>query len=159
MDYETFGEHQWKETGIFKFLEHLPEELLKYKNVKFATPSEVARKHKPVAELDVNHFVSWADVERDLSAWLGNELQQSAAKDLYAIEEKVLKTKDKKLIDDWRRLQTSDHFYYMCIKWFADGDVHKYFNPYDTPYDAFITFMNILQDLNIRADKILQNNN
>ncbi len=156
LDYETFGEHQWEETGIFKFLEHLPNELSKYKNVEFRTPSQIIKKHRPVGELDIHNFISWADVERDLSAWLGNELQQSAAKEVYVLEEKVLKTKDKKLIDDWRKLQISDHFYYMCIKWFADGDVHKYFNPYDNPYDAFITFMNILQDINSRADKILK---
>ena len=155
MDYETFGEHQWPETGIFDFMKKLPEELLN-KNVDFKTPSEVIRKFKPVGYFDSHSFISWADIERDLSAWLGNQLQQSTIKELYVLEDKILKTKDKKLIEDWRRLQTSDHFYYMCIKWFSDGDVHKYFNPYNTPYDAFITFMNVLNDLNYRADEILK---
>ncbi len=157
MDYETFGEHQWKDTGIFDFMKALPKELLNRK-VGFTKPSE-AIKQKAVAEIDVPYFISWADIERDLSAWLGNEIQQSAAKEIYKLEKKVLSTKDKNIIRDWRRLQTSDHFYYMCTKWFSDGDVHKYFNPYDNPYEGFIRFMNILQDINLRCDKILKEKN
>jgi len=152
MDYETFGEHQWAETGIFKFLKHLPNELLKHPDNDFKTPSEVARDYKPVAELDIHNPISWADVERDLSAWLGNKMQQSAVSKLYELENEVKATQDKDLIEDWRKLQTSDHFYYMCTKWFNDGDVHKYFNPYDSPYDAFITFMNIIHDLKHRIN-------
>jgi alpha-amylase len=150
MDYETFGEHQWEDTGIFEFLRHLPGEILKHPDNDFVTPSEAIERYEEVAELDVPHFISWADVERDLSAWLSNPLQHNAIEKLYALEEGVLKTKDKKLIDDWRKMQTSDHFYYMCTKWFADGDVHKYFNPYESPYDAFISFMNALNDLKLR---------
>lgn len=150
MDYETLGEHQWEETGIFEFLKKLPEELLKNPKNKFITPTEAVKQLKPVAELSMPHFVSWADIERDLSAWLSNPMQQDAFQKLYSLEKEILKTRDRKLIEDWRRLHTSDHFYYMCTKWFADGDVHKYFNPYESPYEAFISFMNVLQDIKLR---------
>ncbi len=150
MDYETFGEHQWESTGIFDFLRHLPGELLKHPDNNFKFPSEVAESFEPVGELDVPEYISWADIERDLSAWLGNDMQRSAIKLVYRMERAVKDSKDKKLLEDWRKLQTSDHFYYMCTKWFADGDVHKYFNPYESPYDAFITFMNILKDMQHR---------
>ncbi len=150
MDYETFGEHQWEDTGIFEFIKHLPEEFKKSK-IGYLTPSEEAKMNS-VGEIDVPYYISWADVERDLSAWLGNEIQNSAIKELYEIEKEVKESKDEKIISDWRKLQTSDHFYYMCTKWFADGDVHKYFNPYDSPYEAFIRFMNIIQDLKIRCE-------
>src|SRR4030043_74128 len=154
MDYETFGEHQWEDTGIFKFLESLPAEILKHPDNNFVTVSEAAEKYSPVAELDIHNFMSWADIERDLSAWLGNQLQNAAANELYKIGRMVKQADDKKLIDDWRKLTTSDHFYYMCIKWFSDGDVHKYFNPYDTPYEGFITFMNVLNDIVIRLREL-----
>ncbi|MBN2368327.1 glycoside hydrolase family 57 protein [Candidatus Woesearchaeota archaeon] len=151
MDYETFGEHQWEDTGIFNFMRHLPKELFK-RNMTFKTPSEII-KNEPIAELDIHSPVSWADVERDLSAWLGNKMQHAAINELYALEKSIKNSNDAKLIQDWRKLQTSDHFYYMCTKWFADGDVHKYFNPYDSPYDSYMTFMNILNDLAIRLKK------
>lgn len=150
MDYETFGEHQWEDTGIFSFLRALPGELLKHPDNDFVTPSEAIDRYDAVAELDVPHFISWADVERDLSAWLSNPIQHDAIRTLYDLEEDVIKSRDKQLIADWRRLQTSDHFYYMCTKWFSDGDVHKYFNPYDSPYEAFIAYMNVLQDMKLR---------
>ncbi len=150
MDYETFGEHQWEDKGIFKFLEHLPWEIMKHPDNDFITPSEAVERYKPVAELDIHHLVSWADIERDLSAWLGNKMQQEAARELYSLENAVKKSRNQEIIDDWRKLQISDNFYYMCTKWFADGDVHKYFNPFDRPHDAFISFMNIINDLKIR---------
>ena len=150
MDYETFGEHQWETTGIFKFMKHLPKELLKHPDNSFATPSEIIKKFNPVGELDIPHIISWADIERDVSAWIGNKMQQSAIQKIYQIEKQIKKLKQEKLLEDWRKLQTSDHFYYMCTKYFSDGDVHKYFNPYDTPYDAFIAYMNIFTDLNKR---------
>jgi alpha-amylase len=149
MDYETFGEHQWEDTGIFNFLEHLPAELFKHHDSKFLWPSELAAM-QPKDAVDVHYFVSWADVERDLSAWLGNPIQNSAAQELYRMEERIKNSGDEKAIEDWRKLTTSDHYYYMCTKWFNDGDVHKYFNPYDSPYDAFISFMNVLKDLDAR---------
>ena len=151
MDYETFGEHQWEDTGIFNFLRHLPEEIYKHPDNDFVTPSEAITRYEPVSDLDVHNFVSWADVERDLSAWLSNAMQHDALQSIYKLEKEVINSGDKKLIDDWRRLQTSDHFYYMCTKWFSDGDVHKYFNPYNTPYEAFIAYMNVLQDLKLRV--------
>ncbi|MDD5306708.1 MAG: glycoside hydrolase family 57 protein [Deltaproteobacteria bacterium] len=146
MDYETFGEHQWKETGIFDFLAALPGEILKADDFAFSTPAEVSAGASPVAKLDVPDYVSWADVERDLTAWKGNSMQDDALEAVYALESRVMKTKNPDLIRVWRSLQTSDHFYYMCTKWFADGDVHKYFNPYESPYDAYVNFQNVLSD-------------
>ena len=151
MDYETFGEHQWRDTGIFDFLNALPSEILRHHDNGFKTPCQIVRDYEPVGELDIHHVISWADVERDLSAWLGNKMQQSAISSLYLIEKEVLSTENPELIKNWRRLQTSDAFYYMCTKWFNDGDVHKYFNPYESPYDAFIIFMNILNDIKLRV--------
>ena len=159
MDYETFGEHQWADTGIFGFLRNLPGELLKHPDNDFKTPSEAIRKYNPVSELDIHSPVSWADIERDTSAWDGNDMQKSAINEIYFMEEAIKKSKDQKLINDWRALQISDHFYYMCTKWFNDGDVHKYFNPYDSPYDAFITFMNIVNDINFRLKEHYNKNN
>lgn len=150
MDYETFGEHQWEDSGIFDFLRALPLELLKHPDNDFVTPSEAVKKYKTVGEIDVENYISWADVERDLSAWIGNSMQEDAMKKLYALEDKILKSKNPALQEDWRRLTTSDHFYYMCVKWFNDGDVHAYFNPYDSPYDAFRYYMNVLADMELR---------
>lgn len=147
MDYETFGEHQWESTGIFEFLKRMPHEVLKHPDMDFATPSELARRYRPVAELDIPYIVTWADMERDLSAWLGNNMQRRAIERLYQFEDAIYATGDPLLLDAWRKLQTSDHFYYMCTKWFSDGDVHKYFNPHESPYECFISFMNIAQDL------------
>ena len=149
MDYETFGEHQRESTGIFEFMKALPEVVLKNTDFVFRTPSEVAAIHQPVSPLHVPYPISWADEERDISAWLGNELQNEAFNKLYSVEDEVLKTKDSVLISDFRKLQESDHFYYMCTKFFSDGAIHKYFNPYDTPYEAFINYMNVLSDFQI----------
>jgi len=151
MDYETFGEHQWKDTGIFDFLKHLPNEILKHPDNDFKTPTEVVNSYPSMDEVDVPNLISWADTERDTSAWIGNAMQSNAVHELYRIEDEIKKTADKKIIEDWRKLQISDHFYYMCTKWFADGDVHKYFNPYDSPYDAYINYMNILSNLKMRC--------
>lgn len=152
MDYETFGEHQWADTGIFEFLKHLPREILKNPDNNFVTPSEAADRFEPVAELDVPFHVSWADTERDLSAWIGNDLQKEALETLYALGREIVHIDDPELIEDWRKLQTSDHFYYMCTKWWNDGDVHKYFSPYESPYEAFIAYMNVMQDLRLRLE-------
>jgi len=151
MDYETLGEHQWEDTGIFDFLEHLPEEIFKHPDNDFKTPTEVAESYEAVGELDVPYMISWADIERDLSAWLGNAMQSNALHVIYEMEQEVKRTGDPQILEDWRKLQTSDHFYYMCTKWFADGDVHKYFNPYDSPYDSYINFMNVLDNLRSRC--------
>ncbi len=149
MDYETFGEHHWEDTGILDFLEELPEEILQHDHLHFRTPSEVLD-FEPRGELDIHHHVSWADVERDLSAWTGNAIQDAALNQLFELEEAIKNAGDPELLEDWRKLTTSDHFYYMCIKWFADGDVHKYFNPHDSPYEAYISFMNVLNDITLR---------
>ncbi|WP_455552357.1 glycoside hydrolase family 57 protein [Desulfovibrio sp.] len=152
MDYETFGEHQWESTGIFQFMEALPGVLLSLPGFSFVTPTEAAAMFQPVASLDVHNFMSWADAERDLTAWLGNDMQQDAITAVYRLEEKVKASRNEDLLRTWRRLQTSDHFYYMCTKWFADGDVHSYFNPYGTPYDAYINYMNVLADFGLTLD-------
>ena len=151
MDYETFGEHQWEDTGIFHFMRALPGELLKHPDNNFVTPAEAIRRYRPRGRLSFPHPVSWADTERDLSAWRGNPMQHEALEKLYGLERAVKQTRNKKLIEDWQRLQTSDHYYYMCTKWFSDGDVHKYFNPYESPYDAFISFMNAVSDIELRT--------
>ena len=153
MDYETFGEHQWVETGIFDFMKHLPRMVFERTNFTFNTPAEVARSLQPVSAIHVPYPISWADEERDLTAWLGNDLQDEAFDSLYSISDKVKLCDDWQIQRDWKYLQTSDHFYYMCTKWFSDGDVHKYFNPYGTPYEAFINFMNVLSDFIIRVEK------
>jgi len=152
MDYETFGEHQWVETGIFNFLDHLPREVSRYPHLDFKTTNEVVESYDSVGVMDIHNFSSWADVDRDLTAWLGNEMQCDAFNKLKSLEEKVKSTANKELLKIWRKLQTSDHLYYMCTKWFADGDIHKYFNDYETPYDAFMNFMNILLDFKKRLE-------
>lgn len=152
MDYETIGEHQWADTGIFEFFRKLPGAILSRDDFVFETPGEAAARLDPMAQLDVPYFTSWADLERDVTAWLGNPMQDQAAELAYALEDKVLASGDEDIIATWRELLTSDHFYYMCTKWFSDGDVHKYFNPYDTPHQAFITYMNVLNDLALRLD-------
>ncbi|MCX6776506.1 MAG: glycoside hydrolase family 57 protein [Candidatus Micrarchaeota archaeon] len=149
MDYETFGEHQWEDTGIFEFLKKMPEQILKYPNLNFKTPSELVG-IEPVGEVDVPTPLSWADMERDASAWLGNDMQRVCFRMLEGLEPMVREAKDEQLTRIWRLLQNSDHLYYLCTKSWADGDVHKYFSPFDTPYDGFINFMNVLQEVKCR---------
>ena len=153
MDYETFGEHQSAETGIFDFMRALPAAVIKEGAFGFVTPSEATKKIKPVSDISVEDPISWADEERDLTAWLGNELQSEAYKKVYAMTEKLSIVNDAELWEDFGHLQESDHFYYMCTKFFSDGEVHKYFNPYDTPYEAFINYMNVISDFQIRLDE------
>lgn len=150
MDYETFGEHQWAEDGIFDFMRHFPAAFLAQPGNQFLTLSDAVRQFEPADTLDIPQTITWADTERDLTAWTGNAMQQQALQSIYKIEKEILATKHDLLIADWRRLQTSDHFYYMCTKWFNDGDVHAYFSPYQSPYDAFIYFTNAVRDLNLR---------
>lgn len=150
MDFETFGEHQWGDTGIFDILRQLPEAWLRDPTHGFATITEAAETHEPVDVIDMPNTVTWADTERDLTAWLGNRMQQESMQYIYALENMVLDSNDVELISDWRHLQASDHAYYMCTKWFNDGDVHAYFSPYDSPYDAFLFYMNVLRDVRFR---------
>ena len=157
MDYETFGEHQTADTGIFEFVKALPKLALQKKNgLEFATVSEAARKHQPVAVLHCPHAMSWADEERDITAWLGNELQNEAFSKLYAQKGKVAALRNPDYDYVWSFMQTSDHFYYMATKWLSDGDAHSYFNPYDSAYDAFINYMNVLSDFEIELDKAVK---
>ena len=153
MDYETFGEHQWKESGIFSFFESLVTEWLKNPSHDFKTVTEAAQA-EPVAEISMPQTVTWADTERDLTAWLGNSMQQEAMKYLYALKPRVYNSYNGALVEDWRRLTTSDHPYYMCTKYFNDGDVHAYFSPYKSPYDAFLYFMDALRDMDFRLKDV-----
>jgi alpha-amylase len=152
MDYETFGEHQNADTGIFEFLKALPKALFKKSKFQLSTVSEVADELQPVAPISVPYPISWADEERDLTAWLGNELQKEAFEKLYCLVEKIENCQDPIVKADWKYLQASDHFYYMSTKFFSDGEVHSYFNPYNSPYDAFINYMNVLSDFTIRLN-------
>ena len=153
MDYETFGEHQWAESGIFEFMAHLPGAALATGKLSFATPSEVSRKFQPVGILHCPYPISWADEERDVTAWIGNELQNEAFSKLYRLKNRIDAIDHPDFDHAWNFLQASDHFYYMATKWFSDGDVHSYFNPYDSPYEAFINSMNVLSDFEIEVEK------
>jgi len=153
MDYETFGEHQWIETGIFEFLKHLPGEVLKHDSLDFATVSEAVERYNPVGDVDSPWAISWADEDRNVSTWLGNNMQIACFNELKDIGRKLKRKGDRDLLYIWRLLQTSDHLYYISTKGFEDGNVHAYFSPYDIPYDGFINYMNILQDLKEKAEK------
>jgi alpha-amylase len=155
LNYETFGEIQKKSSGIFDFLEALPDMILKTKELSFSTPSEAVKVLQPVSAVHVMHPISWADEERDLSAWLGNELQKDAFRHLYDLRHQIKKCTDKQLYKDWIYLQANDHFYYMCTKFFSDGEVHKFFNPYGNPYEAFINYMNVLSDFTLRLNTLV----
>ena len=155
INYETFGQLHSKSTGIFDFLKNLPGAILKSGKLQFSTPSEVVENLQPVSAVYVMYPISWADEERDLSAWLGNELQKEAFDKLYQLKGRMSNCHDATLLKDWDYLQTIDHFYYMCTKFFSDGEVHKYFNPYSTPYEAFINYMNILSDFKIRLNALV----
>ncbi len=155
MDYETFGEHQKADTGIFDFMKALPKAVLKQGDLQFSTVSEAAKAYQPVGVLHCPHVMSWADEERDVTAWLGNELQNEAFSKLYALKDKIKALKSADFTYVWNFMQTSDHFYYMATKWLSDGDVHSYFNPYGSSYEAFINYMNVLSDFEIEIDKAL----
>ncbi|KYK27007.1 alpha-amylase [Thermoplasmatales archaeon SG8-52-1] len=152
MDYETFGEHHWETTGIFDFLNNLPNEVFKHKHLDFVTVSEAVARYEPVGEIDVPWAISWADEDRDVSTWLGNDMQKACFNELKNLGKKLKEKDDKDMLNTWRRLQTSDHLYYVSTKGMEDGAVHAYFSPYDGPYDGFINYMNILQDLKQRLD-------
>jgi alpha-amylase len=155
MDYETFGEHQWEDTGIFEFLRALPR-LWQERGIRTATPSQVieAWKDEQTPEFDAHRVISWADIERDLSAWQGNQIQTAAIQALYEMGPLIKAAGDPDLLRAWRLLQTSDHFYYMCTKYWNDGDVHKYFSPYDSPYEAYRRYSHALCDLKSRLEKL-----
>ena len=150
MNYETFGELQPRESGIFEFMKALPR-FAAQRNIEFMTPSEVVSKVKPVGELSVMHPISWADEARDTSAWMGNILQDEAVNKLYCLSERIRLVQDRRIRQDWNYLQASDHFYYMSTKHSSDGSVHSHYSPYDSPYSAFTNYMNVLSDFLIRV--------
>ena len=157
MDYETFGEHQWADTGIFDFMEALPGEVLRHERFGFQTPSEVVASSDSTARLDIPSPVSWADAERDLTAWLDNAMQRGAHEAVYSLSARAREAARRghpEVLETWRKLSTSDHFYYMCVKFFSDGDVHKYFSPYATPHDAYIALANVLADFGARLEAL-----
>lgn len=158
LSYESFGERQSTESGIFEFLEKLPQKIIENPNLKFTTPTEVVEELQPISAVSVPHPISWADEERDLTAWLGNEMQKEAFEKLYNLRQQMEKCNDIKLNKDWNYLQVSDHFYYMSTKFFSDGEVHQSFNPFDSPYEAFINYMNVLSDFKIRLNSFVPEN-
>jgi alpha-amylase len=159
IDYETFGEHQWLESGIFDFLKALPGAVFRHSKFTFATPSELVQNLQPISSISVPYPISWADEERDLTAWLGNDLQKDAFNRLYSLTEKVNRCADPRIRKDWKYLQSSDHLYYMSTKFFSDGEIHAYFNPYESPYDAYINYMNVLSDFSIRLNALVPESN
>lgn len=154
MDYETFGEHNKAKDGIFDFMENFLDQVTSSESIVMKTPSQIALECQSAAIMHVPHPISWADEERDLSAWLGNELQDEAFSKLYALRDKIVEIDDPNMTYVFNALQSSDHFYYMCTKWFSDGDVHSYFNPYDSPYEAFMNYMNVLSDFQREVHKM-----
>lgn len=153
MDFETFGEHQWRDTGIFEFFNHFVRRFIE-SGGEFVTVSEAIDSGSPVGIFDSPFPISWADTDRDTTAWRGNKLQVDSLNKIYKLEDKVINSGDKDLIDDWRKLQTSDHFYYMCTKWSNDGDVHAYFSPFDSPHTAYLNYSYVIADLNLRLKQI-----
>ena len=153
MDFETFGEHQWKETGIFEFFEAWVGKHLAHRRAEFLTPSSAIAKLPHRDLLSAPRTISWADEARDLSAWQGNDLQRDALKRLFSLEGRVRASGSPELRSDFRRLTTSDHFYYMATKSSADDEVHAYFSPYESPYEAYIALMHVLSDLERRLPR------
>ncbi len=152
-DYETFGEHHWPETGIHSFLQHLPEEILKYEHLKMVTPSEVVEKHSSAGEVDVPEAegtVSWADIKRDQSGWLGNVMQWAYYTTLRKLEPLIKEAGDAEFLRLWRDFQTSDHLYYMFTSGGGPGEVHSYFSPYESPMDAFVLAQTLINDFEAR---------
>ncbi len=149
LDYEAIGEHMWEDTGIFEFLKALPEEMARYPQLEFATPTEAIRRLPVRASIHVDDFatVSWADQERDTSAWLGNEMQRHCYEAMRRMETEVKQTGDPEVMDCWRRMLTSDHLYYMATKSLSDQDVHRYFSAYGSVFEAFVRLSTALTDL------------
>ena len=155
LNYESLGGRQPKETGIFNFIEHIAKSIVKEPDLKFATPSEVLKDLQPISAVSVPHAISWADEERDLTAWLGNEMQKEAFEKLYELSAQMQNCSHGELNKDWKYLQASDHFYYMSTKIFSSGEAHSYHNPFESPYEAFINYMNVLSDFKIRLNSII----
>ncbi len=158
LSYESFGERQPKESGIFDFLESLAKQIVKNPRLRFATPTEVIEELQPVSAVNVPYAISWADEERDLTAWLGNNMQNEAFSKLYDLRKRMEKCSNEELLKDWNYLQVSDHFYYMSTKYYSNGVKSNQFNPFDTPYEAFINYMNVLSDFKIRLNSHIPEN-
>lgn len=148
-DYHVFGLRMPASSGIFNFFEKLPEAVLSNPAYSFATCSEIAKKCKPAAEIDVPEFMSWDDSGRDLTAWLGNDMQKDAIHTLYAMTERIRALGNPDLLRDFERLQTTDHFHNMSTKWFTLYMPDRP-NTYPSPYDAYIVYMNVVSDLEMR---------
>ncbi len=158
LSYESFGERQKKESGVFNFLEHFSEKVVNHPELRFSTPAEVVQQIQPVSVVSVPHAISWADEERDLTAWLGNKMQREAFDKLYSLSPRMALCTEPALNKDWNYLQVSDHFYYMSTKFFSTGEIHSYVNPFDSPYEAFINYMNVLSDFKIRLNSFVPEN-
>lgn len=158
LSYEAIGDRQAKETGIFDFIESLLVKIVKHPALKLATPSEMIEELQPISRVSVPNPISWADEERDLTAWLGNSMQKEAFGKLYKLSAQIRKCTDEDLLKDWNYLQVSDHFYYMSTKFFSDGKDHSYFNPFDSPFEAFVNYMNVLSDFKIRINSLVPEN-
>jgi alpha-amylase len=153
MDYETFGEHKKADSGIFKFFEQFIKGVVREKQFRFVTPSEAIKLVPAQQIISSPKVISWADESRNLSAWLGNNMQRDAFGSLYKLHQAIVDSGDRELIKTYRQLQTSDHFYYMSTKKDQDGDVHQYFSPYGSPYEAFLNYMNVMTDLELRVKR------
>lgn len=153
LSYETFGQRQPKESGIFDFLEHWVDNVVKIDNLKFVTPTQAVQELQPISIVSVPDPISWADEERDLTSWLGNEMQKEAFEKLYVLSQRMDNCKNDDLIKDWNYLQESDHFYYMSTKFFSGNQEQIYTNPFDSPYEAFINYMNVLSDFTLRLNE------
>ena len=158
LSYDTFGEKQAAESGIFQFISAFTEQVVKSDQLVFATPSEVVNLLQPVSAVNVPGSISWADEERDLTAWLGNEMQKEAFNKLYELSKRMKRCKDQDLLKDWNYLQASDHFYYMSTKHSLDGNINRSENPFDSPYEAFINYMNVLSDFKLRLNAVVPEN-
>ncbi len=156
MDYITFGERHHKSSGIFEFMRYLPKQVLELGDFEFLTPSEIIKKHQAVAPVHVPYPISWSEEERDLSIWLGNDLQNDAFSSLCNLANKIRFINNKEITENWERMQDSDHYYYMCTKWLADGTPRRFRNVYSSPYDAYINYMNVLSDLTIQTNALVE---
>ena len=146
MNYEVIGHYNRAESGIFDFLKYFIQQIAENPNYQFLLPKEVTKKHTAKDILPVPYPISWTDEERDITSWLGNELQKEAFTELFKIQPLVKKKKNAELNEDYSRLQASEHFYFMRTKLFSGADYHKYILPYESPYEAFINYMNVLSD-------------
>ncbi|WP_340111464.1 glycoside hydrolase family 57 protein [Maribellus mangrovi] len=158
LSYESFGERQPAESGIFEFLEAFAKQVVKSDELAFATPAEIVEKLQPISVVNVPESISWADEERDLTAWLGNGMQKEAFNKLYELSSRMKRCRDDELLKDWNYLQVSDHFYYMSTKHSLDGSQNRSQNPFDSPYDAFINYMNVLSDFKMRLNALVPEN-